>query len=223
MDENTIGGNGSGIAGGTAKSEGERDGKSGKSGRTDFKSENGNKGFVEPSLARTTAGNANIAADTAADTGSTGSPGDTPGYVPPEQPTVKRGRGRPRKDGSTAAPKEARNLNVNGIEKILFSIHLIAAKGLDVPELLLDDKEAKELAEAIRKVNQHYAVMLTPKQEAMLELISVAGSIYMPRGIAFYLRKSAEAKPVHNIKPIDDTEPHIDPKTFDPTNIKIIN
>ena len=150
MDENTIGGNGSGIAGGTAKSEGERDGKSGKSGRTDFKSEIGNKGFVEPALARTTAGNANIAADTAADTGSTG---DTPGYVPPEQPTVKRGRGRPRKDGSTAAPKEARNLNVNGIEKILFSIHLIAAKGLDVPELLLDDKEAKVLAEAIRKVS----------------------------------------------------------------------
>lgn len=221
MDESTIAGNGDGIAGGIAKSESERDGKSGKSGRTNFKSEIGNKGFVEPSLARTTAGTA----DAAADAGSAPSTGDTPEYVPPEQPAVKRGRGRPRKDGSTAAPreKEARNLNVNGIEKILFSIHLIAAKGLDVPELLLDDKEAKELAEAIRKVNQHYAVMLTPKQEAMLELISVAGSIYMPRGIAFYLRKSAEAKPVRNIKPIDDNEPHIDPKGFDPTNIKVIN
>ena len=65
----------------------------------------------------------------------------------------KRGRGRPRK--SDAKPKAA-PLSVEGVEALLFSVHLQMAAILSTPEIALDKDEANALAIATKNVARHY-------------------------------------------------------------------
>lgn len=58
----------------------------------------------------------------------------------------------------------------------------------------LTEDEASKLAEALAKVQAEYNLVLTPKQQAWLQLMGVAGSVYGSRlGVAMALRASAKA------------------------------
>ena len=105
-------------------------------------------------------------------------------------------RKRGRKPGSTNKPRteKASASSVIGIEKLLFSIHAIAAAGLKTPELELDDSEAKLLAQAATSVADHYNVTVDPKIVAWVGLIGVAGSIYGPRLATIKMRKDMEQR-----------------------------
>lgn len=189
----------------------------------------GVEGFIDPTLARDTAGQSAGKPAGTGDTESASNPGASP-----------RPRGRPRKDGqpagtvtaSTIKPEaKARNISVNGIEKLLFSIHQIGAATLSIPELELTKEEAKKLGDAIEGVNEHFKLSLDPKTAAMIELAQVAGVIYVPRGVALYLRKKMErqmrppvSKPAPNdASPVDMVSPKVAGMVFDPVNQKIVN
>jgi len=110
-------------------------------------------------------------------------------------------------------------------------LHQIGAATLQIPELELTKDEAKKLGDAIEGVNEHFKLSLDPKTAAMIELVQVAGVIYVPRGVSLYIRKKMErdSRPRSseslktNVAPVDFNNSNIAGMTFDPANQKIVN
>lgn len=111
-----------------------------------------------------------------------------------EPASTGTGKRRGRKPGTRnkdAGEKSA--VNINGIEKILYSIHAVLAGITKVPELELDEREAKDIANAIAGVSEQYMLTIDPKKAAWIDLARVVGVVYGPRGVSYYMRKKAEA------------------------------
>jgi hypothetical protein len=194
----------------------------------------GAKGVIDPALARTTAGGTGpglgspgpAAGGNAPGPGALGSIGDI---------VAKRGRGRPRlnpvsepkpTDNKAEAPRGVA-VNINGVEKILFSIHTVVAAFTGIPELEIEEKEAKELSAAIAAVSAEYSFILDPKTAAWIELTRVCGVIYGPRAVSIWLRTQTEKKntPQKQQTAQAPTQAPPDPPMpttgFDPTKITI--
>lgn len=109
----------------------------------------------------------------------------------------KRGRGRPK--GSTSKAKRATDaIDLNGLEKLLISIHVGLAAITKSPEWEIDEGEAKSLASASARCARHYPILDKVGDKAIdhLNLISVLGGVYGTRIFAYSLRKSSNrAKP----------------------------
>lgn len=89
----------------------------------------------------------------------------------------KRRRGRP--SGKAKTNSQA---SVSGIESTLLSIHQMGAAFFAVPELALENGEAKALAEAIAEVNRHYHIPgLRPDHAAVVSLAVVVFVTYGKR------------------------------------------
>lgn len=142
-----------------------------------------------------------------AETGSVGNtvtgnaaPNDGGGFgSDPGAPFGRHDDGTPRKrrpyaprGSRTEAAKDKASLR--GLEKLLFSLHEMGAFFLSAPELALDEKEAGDLAAAVRDVQEHYSVSVSPKTEAWINLAIVGMGVYGTRAIAIMARKSGEAK-----------------------------
>lgn len=69
---------------------------------------------------------------------------------------------------------------------------------LSTPEIALEEKEAKSLAEGINAVAKHYPIEASAKAMAWANLAVVGFSIYGSRAIAVYLRSNMEAKRLEN-------------------------
>lgn len=109
--------------------------------------------------------------------------------------TRKRGR----KTGSgTGARKKTDAPNLAGIETILLSMHQIMAAAIKTPELVLDEKEAKAMADAIAEVARYYPMTIDPKTLAWINLASCSAMIYGPRIYLISARKKEEAKEREN-------------------------
>ncbi len=211
-------GNGGTVDPTIGKSGSKQHGGNNGAGRTD----SGIKGVIDPEVARAASGNDFTGASI-------------------EQPAAEPGkRGRHKRDcecanctakratsGSTAAAPETKNtktknLTVVGIDKILFSIHMFCAMTLQIPELVLKEDEAKQLSDAIRNVNEQFKIALDPKTAAYIELAQVAGIIYGPRAVAFYLRK--KSTPPKTVAPNTSTvSGPVMGVDFDPTKQKMMN
>lgn len=118
--------------------------------------------------------------------------------------TAKRKRGRPsgaksssgnnRSGGASTGKNQAKNSGTIGIEQILFSIHMMMAGAIKVPELSLTQDESKQLANAIAEVNSHYNIAIDPKVMAWIGLSTTCVSIYAPRIAAYKIREGFEKK-----------------------------
>ncbi len=97
----------------------------------------------------------------------------------------------PRGTGAKTATEKS-TVSVRGIEKLLYSIHQMGAAMLSAPELELDEKESRDLANAIRDVQEHYSVSISPKAEAWANLAVVAVGLYGTRAVAIASRVSGE-------------------------------
>jgi hypothetical protein len=178
-------------------------------------------GVIDPALARNTTGTA-ARAGTGNPTGNAPEPAS--GKPPePEPEPIRRGRGRPA--GSTNKSKaesglSEKPLNINGVEKILFSIHTILAAVADTEELAIDEKEAKELAAAIAGVTNEYLIVMSPKTAAWVELGRVCGVIYGPRAVNVWFEaknKRATINPAP--RPQRPEAPPAQQPEFNPTKI----
>ncbi len=98
-----------------------------------------------------------------------GSAGDA---APSGDGPTKRGRGRPSgsASGKSSASKTSIASSVKGIEKILASMHMMAANFTGVVELEIDSEEAKMLAESVADVASHYNVAADAKTMAWVGL-----------------------------------------------------
>jgi hypothetical protein len=106
---------------------------------------------------------------------------------------------------STAAPDTAgaakvTNKNdvkarVQGLEKLLLSIHTMGAALTHIPELVIDQNEARGIAEAAGEVLKFYPDWDIPdKTIAWVNLAGTIGIVYGSRGIAIYNRLNRERR-----------------------------
>lgn len=72
---------------------------------------------------------------------------------------------------------------------------------LKLEGLSLDREEAQKLSKAIQEVNKHYAINIDPKKLAIANLIGVAGSIYVPRFIAW--SNNSKKAQLEKVQPIN--------------------
>ena len=108
-----------------------------------------------------------------------------------EQP--KRGRGRPRGSKNTREKETVRTVGADGVAGILLTIHSVLAVIARAPELELSEDEAAKIAKASISVAKLYNVETTDKATAWMNLIGVAGAIYVQRGISMSVRWKMEA------------------------------
>lgn len=136
---------------------------------------------------------------TVADTG--GSGGDSASSVGSDG---KRKRGRPpgSRNNGTAAPKAAK-VDISGIEKLLFSTHMMFAGFAKTPELAIDPAEAKTLAEATANVARHYNVAISEKTQDWANFLMALGAIYGTRFVAIARRKGDEKKAAKSNNVVD--------------------
>lgn len=108
------------------------------------------------------------------------------GPAPATDGPRKRGR-RPKSTapGSVSGGYAETTLDISGIEKILLSSHLIMATMMKAPNLALDQKEARALAEATVNVTRHYNVQATQKTIDWVNFATTAFMIYGTRAIAY--------------------------------------
>lgn len=110
---------------------------------------------------------------------------------------VKRGRGRPRKDGSNTAPgpKKSKARVAQDTEELgtqIVGLHKLAALVTGLPELEISPIEGQMLAGGINAVCQEYGLSLSGKTGAMVQLIGAMGVVYMPRLVVIKKRMDAE-------------------------------
>lgn len=181
-------------------------------------------GAIDPDAARTLGSVGADTSDFLSDIGDT---------VADTGPRARKPRGPNKRKQPQAGETAA--LNINGVEKILFSIHAVMAGVTATPELMLDESESKKLAKAIEGVTDQYKLTLDPKIAAYIDLATTLGMIYGPRGVAIYVRKKMEkAKPVQRaqegnvteLRPVVQTvrpQPNDSPFAFDPATQKPYN
>src|SRR5690606_32627743 len=128
---------------------------------------------VDPGTADADAGRYGFKAD--------GTPRGKPGRKP--GPNSKRTGTGPGKS------KAQSNQGVNGLEKLLYSLHMMAAAATKTPELELDKQESAMLASAISDVQSHYNFDVSEEVTIWVNLITALGAIYGPRVVVIYGRK----------------------------------
>lgn len=110
----------------------------------------------------------------------------------------RKRRGRP--SGSKNAPKSeiaqvSPNLSMlESLEAILLSIHFAGAKLLSVPEMELDEAEARKLSDSIKNVAKHYTTTFDPKKLALIQLGAVCVGIYGPRIVTVLKSNSSKTR-----------------------------
>lgn len=100
-------------------------------------------------------------------------------------PEPKRGRGRPRGPGTAGkSAKKAAQIDINGLEKILLSAHAFLAAISKTPEIVIDETEAKALADGAAKVARHYNIIISEKSQDWANFIMALAAVYGTRLVA---------------------------------------
>lgn len=121
-----------------------------------------------------------------------------------------------RADGGNTSDRRARpsqkgsKLDIDAFARQLQGAHVIAFTLLSGPlgpevaqHILIDEKQAKELARTIGELLQHYSISIDPKTQAILAFVFTAGIIYLPKlgKIAQASRARAAQKPAQHTSP----------------------
>lgn len=126
--------------------------------------------------------------------------------------TKRRGRPVGSKNG-VRTPTQTVSPNLENLETLLFSVHLMGASILSQPKFALNNEETRRLGSAIRDVAKHYAFGLDAKKMAVMNLMACAGGIYGPRVIDMWVsrpQKPATTEPrTENVQPIRESKPAV--------------
>lgn len=77
----------------------------------------------------------------------------------------------------------------------MMGLHSMGAALLKIPELELEQSEAKRLGDAVARVNAEYGgIMLSPKGAAWLGLTMAMGEVYGPRFLAAKINADKKKK-----------------------------
>jgi hypothetical protein len=85
-------------------------------------------------------------------------------------------------------------VDVDALAVQLLMAHAMAAKILKVPELVIQEPEAKSLARALKQIAAQYQVNVSPRAMAFYQLLTAASLVYGPRLFMVAGRKAQQAK-----------------------------
>lgn len=119
-------------------------------------------------------------------------------------------RGRPPGSKSFTKRKTV-SQDIESLEALLFSTHLMLAALVDNADLALNQDEAKKLAESLERVKAFYPVNFNPKIMAWFHLTTTAAGIYGPR-LLLMLNTPAKKRPVEMPRPQAASPPQPKPK-----------
>lgn len=138
----------------------------------------------------------------------------TPGNPRNPAASVKRGRGRPRLDGSSGPrsdsgsekgtggsqgkPKGGAKLDVDLFATQLVGVHKMLAAVTKNPLLEISEKEAKSLAESLKNVMLYHSINISPSTMAYIQLLGVCFAVYGPRVAMILAAKKAERDAMRN-------------------------
>ena len=105
--------------------------------------------------------------------------------------------------GRTSSEKTTPDLS--DLKALIFSAHQMVSA--IVPELELDQDEAKRYADATQNLMKHYDHKINPKVMAWLQFSCVVGGIYGPRAVAVYKRMESETVRKPDPQPINAPRP----------------
>lgn len=141
------------------------------------------------------------------DSTSTGGPADPNAPANPLD-AVKRGRGRPRKDGSTGGANSSgprgesegaktgrpagAKLDLGVFATQIYGAHVMFAMVTKCPEFVISEDAAKKLAISLQAVMAQYKITINPKAMAFAQLLATAAAIYGPIMIKIAVRKKNE-------------------------------
>jgi hypothetical protein len=158
----------------------------------------------------TDANNSNSKTESIADLGAIDPSAVDAGFTDPVQgPQTPESTIEPSTGETVAAPRRGRppgsstksRLNISGVETCLLGIHQTLSFAFGVPEIAMNEPEAKQLAEAYANVAQHYPVLQLPdKQLALVNFGSTLAIIYGAKYAAYKMRV-AMSRP-HVVQPI---------------------
>lgn len=74
---------------------------------------------------------------------------------------------------------------------MIMAAHAVAARWLQIPELMINDRDALKLATALGEVAAQYDLSVSPRTQAWIMLGVTAGAVYVPRGMAVFDRVRA--------------------------------
>lgn len=136
---------------------------------------------------------------------STSGTGDISDGNDPADSTVKRGRGRPsRGESGSGSRKERGNttgktdkkeklvIDASLLARQIQGVHALAALKTGEPLLMLDDKEAKTLADPIAGIIKEYGLGVSTKTLLFSQLLLACFAVYAPRVVA--IRESQKQK-----------------------------
>src|SRR4029077_18805622 len=104
--------------------------------------------------------------------------------IEPEQFESGKRRGRP-KGSRNASGKQSSKEVSQDLTSLLFSAHLMLAALVKIPELKIDESEAKIMADAVARVNKEFGVqIMSPKTAALVNLGMATVTVYGPRVVA---------------------------------------
>lgn len=152
------------------------------------------------------------------DTTDHGQQPDVDGTVDPSSVTADSGSGgsstakrRGRKPGSRnkrTATASSSSQTSHSLNKLLYSVHLMGASLLKMPQLELSKEESENLTTAINEVTEYYDVSLgSPEQQAWINLAMVAGGIYIPKVFGGKQRGIQVVKPAQPNRVVSEPVP----------------
>lgn len=112
------------------------------------------------------------------------------------KPRKRPRNGSDRNSGGDRRDTRAKPSKASGdLTALLHSIHMMGASFLGIPQLVLDEDEAKRMGEAVARVTELYDVpMMSEEARAWTNLALVSGAIYGPRFISYSLDKKTKPK-----------------------------
>jgi hypothetical protein len=103
-----------------------------------------------------------------------------------------RRRGRPLgSKNKTESEKVQGGISID-LQGLLLSAHALVANMMEVPELQIDEMQARVYADAVKQASRHYVGAINPKYVDTMNLFCVMGSIYGPAFIAAKKRQSTK-------------------------------
>lgn len=112
--------------------------------------------------------------------------------------TRKRGRRSGGGSGSARSTKADNSASVDALSRMLAVVHIGIAAVIKSPEMVLDETEAKSLAEATANVLTEFDIRPSPKAEAIFGLVVCSSMIYGPRAYLIIERRKEERDKVRN-------------------------
>lgn len=107
----------------------------------------------------------------------------------------RRGRKSAGTSSAGVSRKKAGNsASLDALTNTLIIVHAGIASATKVPELSIEEDEAKVLATAVASVLEEFDIQPDPKVQAIVGLVVAAGSIYGPRMYLIRERKKAQRK-----------------------------